>query len=165
VRRREPVGRLETHPAAHHANSLGRDRKAIRRRNNRRGIGHQDLASPTDAAPTLSPDVRSGAPVRVNCCMANALCRWSSAFVKERRCPKDIPVGFSPPAACSCAPIAGCRSSFAGAVIAATAIAVIAPEKPAAPVCAKPAGGISAAVVDALLMRRERDATGLNAKS
>ncbi|CAE6876637.1 hypothetical protein R69746_08817 [Paraburkholderia aspalathi] len=94
MRRREPVGRLETHPAAHLANSLGRDRKAVRRRNNRRSIGHQDLASQTDAAPTLSPDVRSGAPVRVNCCMAGVLCRWSSAFIKERRCPEENSCGI-----------------------------------------------------------------------
>lgn len=165
MRRREPVGRLETHPAAHHANSLGRDRKAVRRRNNRRSIGHQDLASQTDAAPTLSPDVRSGAPVRVNCCMAGVLCRWSSAFIKERRCPEEIPVGFSPQAACWCAPVAGRRSSFAGPVTAATAIAVIAPKRPGGSVCAKPAAGISAAVAGALPTRPDRDATGLDAKS
>jgi hypothetical protein len=165
VRRREPVGQLEPHPASRHASSLGRARKAVRRRNNRRGIGHQDLASPTDAAPTLSPDVRSGAPVRVNCCMAGALCRWSSAFIKERRCPEEIPVGFSPQAACWCAPVAGRKSSFAGPVTAATAIAVIAPQRPGGSVCAKPAAGISAAVAGALPTRPDRDATGLDAKS
>jgi hypothetical protein len=50
-------------------------------------------------------------------------------------------------------------------VIAAIAIAVIAPEKRVVPACAKPADAISKAVVGALPMRREPDATGLNAKS
>jgi hypothetical protein len=50
-------------------------------------------------------------------------------------------------------------------VIAAIAIAVIAPEKRVVPACANRVDAISAAVVGASLMRREPDATGRNAKS